>query len=288
MVVSSGLEDYHSVDWAQPINWRHPLARGLLAWWRNVPHAQGNTTWRDITGRYPATLTSMATPPTATSGPGRTRRRGGWAQMNCDGTNDYATAGDIARMDSQPALSVAVWAQITDVTVDSQTLVGKYDTGGAEGLFLQTLGGSDLGFGFRGGSYLTTNTNILAGLNGVWVHVATTFDASTSTDRHNIYVNGRLAAVTLSGSPNEIADTGASTTSLDIGRNNALGRYLTGAVDDVMVYTRSLRRGEIDLLYQQSRLFHPQLLRRIAPTARAPAAGQAARSMHQYRLRRVR
>ena len=47
------------INWQNPINQNHHLAKGLQAWWLVTPHGQGGATLRDLQGRHHGTLTNM-------------------------------------------------------------------------------------------------------------------------------------------------------------------------------------------------------------------------------------
>jgi len=73
--------------------------------------------------------------------------------------------------------------------------------------------------------------------NGVWHHVAGTFDGN----QLRLYVDGSLA--------DSMDYTGAIATStypVNIGRNSQeTGRLYEGAIDEVRIYNRALSEGEI-------------------------------------------
>lgn len=47
------------LDAANPINWQHPLNRGLVGWWMAPPGWSGGSRIHDLTGRANGTLTNM-------------------------------------------------------------------------------------------------------------------------------------------------------------------------------------------------------------------------------------
>lgn len=52
---------------AELMNWKHPLNRGLVAWWLVLPKRTGGVLLRNLVAqRSPCTLTNMANSPSAT------------------------------------------------------------------------------------------------------------------------------------------------------------------------------------------------------------------------------
>ena len=47
------------IDWICPVNWSHPLNRGLAGWWMGVPGATGGPIMHDLTRRNHGVLTNM-------------------------------------------------------------------------------------------------------------------------------------------------------------------------------------------------------------------------------------
>ena len=182
-----------------------------------------------------------------TNGPRTALGRIGQA-LEFDGVDDYVTTSDIAAMDDQTAFTVSQWVYLNS-TADDQTFTGK--NAGGVGLFTQTFSGNDVAFGFNASSFVYTNANVVS--TGVWQHWVGVYDNALGTNKHKIYLNGVRQAVTNNTDPDSVTSTGANTAIFEIGRNNALGRYVAGTIDDVRIYNRALSAEEVKRLYNVGR-----------------------------------
>jgi hypothetical protein len=57
-----------AVDRRSPVDWRHPLNRGLVSWWAGLPGRAGGGTLRDLCRRHDGTLTGFTAPSDAVTG----------------------------------------------------------------------------------------------------------------------------------------------------------------------------------------------------------------------------
>lgn len=123
-----------------PINWRHPLAKGLVGYW--LMNENGGTHVADLSGNgNHGTLTGMAFPGTPTSG--WTAGRDGPA-LALDGTNDYVQIGDVGALDGIPAMTLFVWA-VASLLYADKCLVSKSGTTDSKNRFQMGLGGTGYG-----------------------------------------------------------------------------------------------------------------------------------------------
>jgi hypothetical protein len=153
------------------------------------------------------------------------------AAINLDGT--AGTYANMATATNLPAANVAqtvsLWCKYTSTT-------------GNQNMFAMTNGSnSGVQVGLRGTSLLAwqyggaTQAGTTAPTDGLWHHVAYTFDGTT----HRFYLDGVLA-----GSGTQGAQTAQPTTAY-IGTYNAGGELYTGKLDELRVYNRALSAVEV-------------------------------------------
>lgn len=246
------------LDYANPVNELHPLARGLVSWWRVLRGQTGGWQWRDLMHKNHATLTNMAITGT-TSGYAPTTRQGGEGEVRFDGTDDW-----VAVPTTESGLALARWsvggwcfptsfseyrvilarttldANRRNYDLDLEITTGKprlYHTEGAAAFY-----------GFTGTTAVTLNT---------WSHVFGTYDGVTMA----LYLNG-LPIGTLADT--HISDTALLNTGLGSMGHSATTLF-AGYLDDLTIHSRAFSATDVAALYQSSRRGHPELLRRRVP-----------------------
>src|SRR5438552_6476271 len=105
---------FSGIDLVNPVNRYAPLNKSLDFWYLMLPRVNdvgsGSGLLRDLVKTNNATYTSMAIAPTSSSGPGRTTRLGGYAQVNFDGSNDYLLTTQTFSVDAtSTGQTVALW-----------------------------------------------------------------------------------------------------------------------------------------------------------------------------------
>jgi hypothetical protein len=268
------------LDVANLVNRSHPLAPSL--WWLTLPQrSRGDAAWIDLCRNQRLIQTNMGNPVTVFSGYGRsTSRVGGFADVRCDGVNDYLSMPKI------PALNLAQGSLVVSAyrtsAATSDMIVGLGD-GSANGDNFYSLLWAD-------GTNAVTTT-LVSSAAYVWnAKTPASFAPATwhqfvmtvSAQGNAFYANGQ--PVTLTYTTGSAVTTGwwstiyAAITTFDVGRLNTVNfpQYLEGRTDDVRIYNRALTAKEVQALYVNTRLGYPGLLRRLPLTA-APAAVAAVR-----------
>jgi hypothetical protein len=254
------------VDNANPVDDKHPLNRGLAAWYLTLPGLDGGNRFYDLLGLNPGTLTNMTT---SSSGWRGTTRPGGRGNLLFDGTDDYVNCGEASFVPS--SLTAACWFKASSLP-GTTDLVSKFSSGGNQRSWQLTLTVSSVGVLLDSTGSGTTITNISTGggtvTTGTWYHAAFTYDGSTL----RLYLNGI--------EKNNVAFASgifASTANILLGSQNAGGfGFLNGLLDDVEIYARSLSAAEVKALYDSSLLGHPGRLRLVgAPHDAVPLAEPA-------------
>lgn len=265
----------------QPVNWAHPLNRGLVAWFlAGVPHATGGL-WYDLcaetyntSGVFTrgGTLTNMD--PEA-DWVGSRARPGGWGALDFDGSNDYVLLGTASRdyFTDATGMTFACWIKTTTTSRSCPT--GAYDGTSDGGWTIDLNRGAatpDAGKIYvflRSGSTATdlegyTTADCSPAFNdGAWHHIICTAYCTTQTI--TVFVDGVNQPITY------VQQTVAATIpSMDgsayVGALNdqgSPGLYLAGMLDDVRFYRRNLSAAEAKLLYDASRAGYPRVLNRV-------------------------
>lgn len=237
-----------AVDFGNPIS-PDPLNRGLVLWYLGLGNQSGASIYNDLEQLAPATLTN---------GPLWDKDPGGFDCLSLDGTNDYATAGDINAVEGLTELSVCAW-------VNSNTLAGgtdglryicsKEDGGGLVWTLRQLTGGDKLQW-FCADAGTTYGPQECTGFTAnTWHYVVATMKAGVGLD---LYIDG------YESSPTGSAAIGTLTTNsapLAIGSlPSTSGRAWSGLISDVRIVNRRYTQDEVWELYQDAVNGHPLLL----------------------------
>jgi hypothetical protein len=152
-----------------------------------------------------------------------------------DGDDDWVTIADSASLDLRTGMTLEAWVKPDALADVWRTVLIKEQTGRlAYALYANTDAGGPSSHVY------TDRDNGVAAPNrlpqGVWSHVATTWDGSTL----RVFVNGgEVASMPLDG---EIA---TSSGALRIGGNAIWSEWFDGQIDEVRVYDRALSPAEI-------------------------------------------
>ena len=156
--------------------------------------------------------------------------------LEFDGTDDWVDCG------SDPSLDLTTWTIMFWLNLNENKDFNGYLVKGldaAENYEVLTYGDGHFHFPilFTDGSRTYGNTDAGICVVGEWAHYTYTYD---STEGRRFYKNGSLVFEdTESGTPQ------ASTTSLTIGNEQPMSRYVNGTMDDVRIYNHVMTEPEI-------------------------------------------
>lgn len=238
---------------ATTLNVGTPTAQGLIGWWRGIPNFTGGPLWYDLTGRFHATNTNMATAGTTSGWVGPTRPSG-QGEVRFDGVNDYSILPVSSQLWPQ-AVSILLWVKRTATGGDYQGVFAGGDNGGYRDITVRASGGMNVSFVTSTASYLQQdNVNPGSVPIGVWTHVAYTYSSTTGLQG---YVN-----CIPNGAPNSPSGTMYPITTLGtiFGASSPTLGPFTGALDDIKLYDRALPAREVCQVMQESQRGEPQLL----------------------------
>lgn len=265
------------LDCRCPIDWSHPLNRGLVSEWAGVPLSGwiGSNKLRDLArgGKNPndGTLTGMAFPPSSTSGWQGTRGRvGGYGCLAFDGSNDYVDCGTV----SSAALSQVTLAAWMYRSSSSNPMYAGWTTVSPNRLMLEWKN--------DGNFYGTTDDGVVSNYpffsNSAtgWHHFVLVFNGSLAqTSRVAVYYDGVSQSLTQGGGGNPTVTHQSG--SFTIGVNTSASLFGNGAADDVTLINRALSSTEVAVLYAESKTGNPnrwRWLRGIAYSAPATVTFQ--------------
>lgn len=235
------------IDWSNPVNLAHPLARGLVAWWLAVPGFQGwgSIRWRDMLIGAEGTLTAM-TPATEWVGVNGSAFGGA---LDFKGTDDRVTIAHQDAFNVVAPFTLALWVRYTTT---ANTVI--FEKNGNNGFSVQTLsGGAAGGLGFRIGSIARNATGTFNDAVGrLFIFTA---DASGTA----IYVDGQLNAT-----GGAVSDPSYGTnTPIYCGSRNG-GAEFTGQGDCFAIYSRYFLASDARAYYNLFRQQFPRLINRVS------------------------
>lgn len=262
------------VDPACPLDWSHPLNRGLVGCWSTLPNSgwSGGLKLRDISGKgNHCTLTNFASPFTATSGwvPGYTQGR---KSLAFDEDNDYVQGSNPLLNFTGTGLTVSVWFYKRA----SQTTKSHLWDAGSESVngyccYIRPDGNNIEAYVGNGSSADVVVSSTLP-TTGRWTLVTVTRNSSLIS----LYYNGKL--VTTGATSGNISSTNSN---LRWGLRQDANPLtaLIGNLEDPRVYNRCLTAAEVRNLYQEQLRGSPETLRWVGAASyglssqAAPATG---------------
>lgn len=218
-----------------------PLNRGLVGWWLALPQRMGGLRFLDLC--QPGNHGTLTNGPTWSSAAGRP---GGFGSLSFDGINDYVTIPAISLTNTH---TVSAWVRL--------------DAAGSYPMILTSAAGPDLRF-FVANRYPMYGANTVyavAATLGEWNHYLATSNGTNTA----LYLNGTSVATS-------VVDGTTRSGTINIGRRSD-GFYLTGGIDDVRLWDRTLSADEARAAYNDSRTGYPQTLNRLPMRVYGTAGG---------------
>jgi len=178
--------------------------------------------------------------------------------LDFSGSSQYVDLGDsgdftFGNGSTDSPFSMMMWVCMDDAT--NFFLFNKDDFGGAgtQREYRWFVNGSDkismVLIDNSAGFYIGRNYNTaLTSYQGQWIHVAVTYDGSSSSSGIKIYVNGSRVDDTNENSGAYVAMENKST-ALQIGARVASSTYANGKIDDARLFNSELTSEEIQKIY---------------------------------------
>jgi hypothetical protein len=150
--------------------------------------------------------------------------------------------GDSSSLDITQAITMAAWIRPSKTA--TQYVIGKKEYGNVDGYELSLSSDGRVFVRFNqdsnGDTYRVNSTSKYPTNGQTWMHVAATYDGATI----RLYINGQLQA-----SKNAAFQIATNDVDLGLGAEHDGYRGMSGALDDVRVYSRALSAQEISALY---------------------------------------
>jgi len=173
--------------------------------------------------------------------------------MRFDGINDYIDCGDSDDFSfgdgvTDSPFSISAWIKMDDAT--RFRIASKFDST-SNGEYIFTVSGSDLltvnlydnsEIAFIGRKYNTALTSY----QGQWIHVACTYDGTSSSSGIKLYLNGTKVDDINSNSGSYTAMENTTQPFLIAQQN---GTYADGKIDEVAVFNTALTAQEVSSIY---------------------------------------
>lgn len=237
------------IDLGKPVS-DHPLNQGLLHWYLGLPPLAGGSLLEDIQGFSPATLTN---------GPLWDVDANNFPCLSFDGTNDYATAGDVDDVEGITALSISAFVLSTTLaggTDGLRYITSKEDGGGLIWILRQLTGGDKLQWYCQTGAGTFGPQEVTGFTANTWRHVTATYQSGVGLD---LYLDG---VATSSTGFSTIGTLSTNTAPLAIGSlPSTSGRAWSGFISDVRYAARRYSQNEAWELAVQAYQGYPDLLR---------------------------
>ncbi len=159
--------------------------------------------------------------------------------LSVDGVDSYVNCFNNVAFNITDAITLSAWVKTND-TANGE--FNPYITKGDHTYGLKSNDRDTIEFVIYDGTWITAETSVDASFNGVWHHVAGTYDGSEL----RLYIDGELVATTAhSGTIN------STTHNVYLGGNSeASGRFYDGLIDDVRVYSVALSAADVNAVYQ--------------------------------------
>jgi len=154
--------------------------------------------------------------------------------LGLDGSNDYVNCGNGASLNITEAITLSAWVN-TDDSADGQH--HSYVTKGDHAYSIQQGWNNYIEFFIYDSGWYAANFLVDSSFNGVWHHLAGTYDGS----QVKIYLDGVLR-----NTANHVGSIASTAYNVNIGRcSEVTDRLYDGRIDDVRIYNRALSANEI-------------------------------------------
>jgi len=202
---------------------------GLMGWWK----------LDDGAGALAMDSSVHGNSGTLTNGPVWVAGKIGGA-LRLDGRNQYVECGNGPSLNVTDQITLAVWINPSAAGNGQHQ---HYVTKGDKCYALKHNTGNYMEFDIYDRGWFTARGPAVtaASFNGVWHHVAGTYDGKIL----KMYIDGELQPAF--GAESHVGHIPLTATSVSIGRDNDAGgrRYYNGLIDDVRIYNRALSQEEI-------------------------------------------
>lgn len=250
----------NAVNLGQPVNWSHPLNRGLQAWYLCLPGGPRGMRWLDLCNRNHGDLTNMVG---AANWGGPLGRPGGNGSLDFDGSNDYVECGTSSILELGGHMTISLWYKPNGNYTGENSLVGRSDSGGNKAPYVVAFGSGAADNKFN----LWVNTarpldSVFTLSTDTWTHVTITRLGVAGAWNLAMYINGKLDNTATSAVNPDLTGTQNTTIGKFGGYGAGLGYNGKGRIDDVRLWNRGLSAAEAWRYHVESKTGYPRVLNR--------------------------
>jgi hypothetical protein len=264
------------VDPACPIDWDHPLNKGLVADWTIIPNSgwsRGNTLRDLVRGGKKPNDGALTNGPTWAGG-----LNGFGALSFAKASSQYVAAPYNAATMELTYASVAATVRVASIGAGAETIIvnRNYD-GSSVAINLSVAGGNNPGFGFFNGAWRTSGigaTSIVA--DGLFHRVCGTYDGTTL----RFYLDG----VEMANTPYTGTLPAGNTNDLHVGRYANDSSYFDGTIQSLLIANRAWSASRVEMDYQESRRGNPERLCWVSSRAWSIPADQPVNTANVWLL----
>lgn len=216
-----------------------PLRRGLVGYW-SLEEATGTRYDRSSSGNHL----------TANNSPGSPAVQGAAATFVASSSQSLAIADNASLSTGGKSFSISCWVNLSVATNSGVILSKRSDAGFEYQLWNRRTSTNYFAFGVNNGASFTfmMYTNLGQPNSGTWYHVYAAFDLSTTN--MTMAVNNSSLATTNAG----VIVTADTAAPFNVGTDGITGpTYLSGSVDEIGFWNRTLTSDEITRLYSAGR-----------------------------------
>jgi hypothetical protein len=161
-----------------------------------------------------------------------------------NGISDYVNCSNDVSLDITGKITLSLWVKTNDAG-NSQD--NEWVAKGDHTYAIKHKANNNIEFFIYDGAWYTAWYAVNSSFNGVWHHVAGTYDGSAL----KLYVDGVLQATTA-----HVGRIETRTHNLYMGENSeSTGRFYAGAMDEVRIYSRALSQDEVAWLAEKTTPF---------------------------------
>jgi hypothetical protein len=224
----------------------HAWMTGIRTWVNTYPYVEDYSL---IPREYSGTMTTMEATDFSTDVPGKNVYS--MKSLAFDGVDEWVTMGNVLGFERTDAFSFSFWF-VKPTAADGYVISKCVGAGGYRGYRVQVKATNIIALSLVSddptNNYLSVQVN--AGINdGLWHHVAITYDGSSTAAGVQFYVDGKLV-ITRVVNMDGLAGTILTANDFVVGAYPAVawGRY-TGSMDEVSVYSDVLTAAEVAWIY---------------------------------------
>lgn len=268
-----------TINLARPINWDHPLNKGLVSMWSAIPSWNNGTIWKDLANKNHGTLTNMVQG--STSGWSRNAAIGQYGSMLFDGT----TVGQSIKVPDALGLRLQVCTMIASFRLTS---VSVFNPIFSKARATANTPSYEMGVSSSAKLYIYNGSTVVSGSTGLSANVNYTAAWIQDNGTARFYLNG-VADGTASQTASSTFDTNALFLGNDFDSSRSGdGTPVGGILNRIIIKNKVDSPAEINSGFELSKKFDVGILNYLSSAAYSyPSSGVVSSSGLLLRRRRM-